>query len=396
MSLNVALVTATPPGFNPGMLFSQVVARSFLERHGLSRKTIFYRLVSMNQRLSHLEPSEQFACLARIDDGITYHLIESTDQLKDAIPFYWGDLLHMHQYLNSIRDLIRNGHVTPENLLLLKDAPDEVLSRAVSFGTTFLFHDAFDIIDNPFGAAFQRFIRGAKRVLPRDMVSLSQIAAMLPQAPMSLGLDATQLVCRMENWRDVFPEGTDTSIAVADVGLCYFARGNHTVENLKNAIALLSLNFAMPVRWLPWGDRLSFPHLGDYEGKLGLETLAGVMKPRLSALLEAVAKAAFVVTDTYHLAVIAWSLGTPALTLRGRHWEGDFNAVVDKRYIFHVQHGLQDFFHDEGAADKHQLDQIVRRFAEYDRIDKALAWYKKNVSARAQWCEQQLIQALKD
>ena len=107
-------------------------------------------------------------------------------------------------------------------------------------------------------------------------------------------------------------------------------------------------------------------------------------------------KAAFVVTDTYHLAVIAWSLGTPALTLRGRHWEGDFNAVVDKRYIFHVQHGLQDFFHDEGPADKHQLYQIVRRFADYDRIDKALAWYKKIVSARAQWCEQQLIQALKD
>lgn len=391
----VSVITATPPGFNPGMLASQVAARWFLRRHQLDGDATYFRLVPIADRLAHLDSGAQSACLQRIDDGIDYQVLLHPDQLTDTTPLYWGDLLHMRQYLDSIRGLLHASSSTPEDLLLLEHSSLDLVRRAVSFGTTLLYHSASDLTDNQFGPSLQRFLTNANLVMPRDIVSFAQLAAVVREGPVALGLDATQLFCGEADWRGAFPEGTDRSLARPDSLLCYFARGKHEVDDLREAIGLFSQGFGQQVHWLPWGDRLSFPHLGEYDGRLELQDLAGGRQPRLSALLEAVAAAKCVLTDTYHVAVIAWSLGTPAMVVCGDHWPGDYNAVIDKRYVFYVQHGLQEFFLNN-PRDHRALATAIQRGVELVADGKSLRWYRETVRQRVELVELQLAAAIRE
>src|SRR5437879_5625117 len=99
MEKGIALVTATPPSFNPGMSICQANARSFIRRKALSSKTRFLRLVHLDQRLAGIDDIKRSTILARADVGNSYELFESTDQLEGYVPLYWGDFLHMHLYL---------------------------------------------------------------------------------------------------------------------------------------------------------------------------------------------------------------------------------------------------------------------------------------------------------
>jgi hypothetical protein len=376
------------------MLASQIAARWFLRRHQLDGDATYFRLMPIADRLGHLDPVPRSACLQRIADGIDYQVLLHPHQLADTTPLYWGDLLHMRQYRDSIRGLLSTSTSAPDDLLLLKHSSLDLVRRAVSFGTTFLYHSASDLTDDEFGPQFRRFLTNARLVMPRDIVSLAQLAAVVPEGPVALGLDATQLFCGGADWRGAFPEGTDQSLTSPDALLCYFARGQHDVADLRQAIGLFSRGFGQPVHWLPWGDRLSFPHGGEYEGQLEVQDLAGGRQPSLSALLEAVAAAKCVLTDTYHVAVIAWSLGTPAMIVCGDHWPRDYNAVIDKRYVFCVQHGLQDFFLNH-ARDHRALATFIHRGAELVADGKSLRWYRESVRKRAELVELQLAAALR-
>jgi hypothetical protein len=391
----ISVITATPPGFNPGMLASQVAARWFLDRHGLGSNATFFRLVPLTDRLAGMDAAARSACLRRCEDGIDYRLLEHADQLHGTTPLYWGDLLHMRQYLDSIRGLQRAARCTPEELLLLRGAPEDLIRRAVSFGTTFLYHDATDLTADEYGPSFRHFLVNARLVMPRDIVSLAQLATVVPGAPLLPGLDATQLFCGMADWRGAFPEGTDTACADANGLLCHFARGRHDIADLKHAVAEFSQGFSLPVRWLPWGDSLSFPYLRHYEGQLGLEDATGGREPSLSAILETVAAAKCLLTDTYHVAVIAWSLGTPALLIRGNYWPNDFNAVVDKRYVFYVQHGLQELFLAT-AREHDELAVFIRRAVKVVSEGRVLEWYRSSVVLRAEACERRLAATLSE
>lgn len=390
----IALITATPNGFNPGMLASQLSARWFLERCGLQDRTTFLRLVSLEDRLGSESGSHDQVCLSRLADGIRYELLKHPNQLAGTTPLYWGDLLHMRQYMDALRRLPRGPAVAVERLLLLPDAPDDVARRAVSFGTTFLYHSAADLIDAEFGPAFARFAARARLIMPRDMVSAAAIGLLHPRASFPLGLDVTQLLCGRA-WREAFPDGIDRSLSRPNALLCHFARARHGIEDLNRVTQLFARMFAAPVYWLPWGDRRAFPHGSRYEGVLDVDTLqadAG-RAPSLSALLEGVAQARCIITDTYHLAVIAWTLGTPALMVRGQYWPGDYNAIVDKRHVFFMQHGLQDFFvanvHDAGS-----LAHALERACELVDQGEVLSAHVAMVAAKAEWCEQILLEVL--
>jgi hypothetical protein len=390
----ISVITATPPGFNPGMLASQIAARWFLDRHGFGDLATFYRLIPIQSRLAHLEEDTQTASLRRLEDGIDYNVLLNPAQLAESTPLYWGDLLHMRQYHDSIRGLLRNSGATPESLLLLQDSPPDLVNRAVSFGTTVLYHSASDLTADAFGQPFRRFIENANLVMPRDMSSLVQLQSLVPRASVHPGLDVTQLFVGGGDWRTAFPQGTDRSLAHAGSLLCYFARGKHDIADLNQAAGLFSRVFGLPVRWLPWGDQLSFPHLDRYAGQLNLADQSPPA-PSLSALLEALTAAKCVLTDTYHVAVIAWSLGTPAFMLRGDHWPGDFNAVVDKRYIFFLQHGLQDFFL-ANARDHGRLEAFMERGVRLVADGKSLQYYLATVGQRVEETERRLVAALKE
>ena len=92
---------------------------------------------------------------------------------------------------------------------------------------------------------------------------------------------------------------------------------------------------------------------------------------RLAPLLRSVAAANFVVTDTYHLAVVAWALGVPAIVLAGDYHQGeragkqvDLRVRHDKRKVLLAQDGLLDFFVEPALiADPTGRAAVVERLA---------------------------------
>ncbi len=184
-------------------------------------------------------------------------------------------------------------------------------------------------------------------------------------------------------------------------GLCFFARSNHDPKTLLSLIAQFTDRRKLHFSWLPWGDRLSFPLLPQFEDKSGLQSLFGEEAPSLSTLLWAVKNAELVITDTYHLSVIAWSLGTPAIMLTGGLDSAtrDVNAGhimsrADKRVIFYQQNSLGELLITQDIASDEEL--LVSKISHIDSLDLQSMTRTHVARARnlALLCEAQLKWAL--
>ncbi len=387
----IRVILATPPGFNPGMLVCDAVAKAWLSRNGLAERASFHRLVPMDRRASDMSAAE----LRRLDLGMSFQTLASLDQLEESIPVYWGDFLHMRQYHLALKQLFPDLGDRIDELLLLSGADRALRERAISFGTTLIFNSAADLMGS-YGQGLRKFAEGARRILVRDMASAAQLAALHPAGGPFLGLDAAQLLTLGGDLPDVGEPPT----RLPQPGSTLLFLGRSPVkDDLLTALARLKTRLGLDYRWLPWGDRRAFPRMLD--GLPGLAAEPDEPLASVAGLLEAVKRARLVVTDTYHLAVIAWSLGVPAITVvagvaRGERdvSSGSALAPVDKRLVFHQQHGLQAFLLDQRAlADADQTQARADNMAELIEGGVA-AWHQQQVRARASWCEGELAKAI--
>ena len=388
------VILATPPGFNPGMLVCDAMARAWVSRAGLAGAASFHRLFGSDPRHKGWSQANQ----ERSDLGIDFEPLESPEQLAEATPLYWGDFLHMRQYHLALKRLFpdRAGRIEP--LLLLSDSDAVVLERAISFGTTLVFNSAADLM-RPYGQSLERFVAGARRVLVRDMASAAQLAALHPAGGPYLGLDAAQLLTLADDLSEIVGDREAPGPPSPSSTAVLFLGRSPLNGDLFRALGRLKARLGLDYHWLPWGDRRAFPRMPD-----GLPELAAAPEqalPSLAGLLSAVSRARLVVTDTYHLAVISWSLGVPAVTLVSGVTPGKSDvscgsamAPLDKRLVFHQQHGLHAFLLDQRAmADPDHLDARIDNMVELIE-DGISAWHRRQVRARAGWCEGELVKAV--
>ena len=404
-SESIAVITAPPPGFNPGMLVSELAARAFCERNGLAEATTYFRVVSIDERMAHRDEDARRTALARCDVGMRFERLDGTDSLAGSRPLYWGDFLHMRQYLETIsRIRARSGRGgSAEEILLLAGAKPELVAKAVSLGTTLLFNTASDLVDPAYGPQLAAFARGARAILVRDVVSAGQLADLTERPQDSfLGIDAAQLVTLLSDWRELFGPATRLGLEDERFGVAFFARGDHRARTLATILRRLASGIGVAFRWLPWGDEAAFPQLASLQRKLRLAPIGGVAPP-LSTVIEAVARARVVVTDTYHLAVIAWAIGTPAVLVPGQPSSGErtvnaghWRARLDKRFVFYAQHGLLEFFLGDAIfADGARLEPALESIAAAIADGGITAWHRDAVRRRALWAEQRVLAALR-
>ena len=388
------MILATPPGFNPGMLVCDAMARAWVSRAGLAGSASFHRLFGCDPgRRGGAEAYREGG-----EPGIAFEPLESPEQLAGATPLYWGDFLHMRQYHLALERLFPEQADRIEPLLLLSDSGAAVLERAVSFGTTLVFNSAADLM-RPYGRSLERFVAGARRVLVRDMASAAQLAALHPAGGPYLGLDAAQLLTLEDDLSEVVGDGQAPEPPGPSGATLLFLGRSLQNDDLFRALGRLKARLGLDYHWLPWGDRRAFPRMPD-----GVPDLAAAPEQPLASLaglLHAVNRARLVVTDTYHLAVISWSLGVPAVTLvsgvapgRPDVSRGSAMAPLDKRLVFHQQHGLHAFLLDERAmADPDHVDARIDNMAELIE-DGITSWHLQQVRARARWCEAELVRAV--
>jgi hypothetical protein len=349
----LAIVLATPPGFNPGMAATELALSAFLSRHGLSSCAEYFRLQSVSERLAHLPAGERWRAEDLAETGLTFRPAHrQLDRIvsSEAVLF-WADFLHMAIYLRELEPLmaerlrslgVRDTARELRRVLLLDGADDATLARTVSFGTTLLFNTLHDENDTLYGSALRRFLRRARRVWVRDALSAARVAHLRGDYEVSaFGVDCALLLTRDDALRGAAALGIR---APADSGsvLTFFGREPGARWRFAGVAQKLADELQRPVRTLPWGDARAFPKSAGDEQTAGTATV--------HALLNEVANAALVVTDTYHLAVTAWNFGVPAVCGFTGHTltaddvsSGAAFGWRDKREIFYSQYDALDF-----------------------------------------------------
>lgn len=344
----LSVVLATPPGFNAGMAATELALVAFLRRHALRSNAQFYRLVPFADRLAHLPPGERRTVEQRAETGLAY--LPALDDggaiaASDAVLF-WADYLHMGIYLRELEAVVARDPARPlSDLLLLGGAGDATLRRAISFGTTLLFNTPRDEADPAYAEPLRRFLAGAKRVWVRDALSAARVAHLRGDYETGyLGVDCAQLLTRDDVLRNAAARRIGAP-AEPDAVLVFCGREPAARGALLGVAGELGTALGRPVRWLPWGDRDAFPAL---EGRP--PWVAGADALGVHELLNEVAHARLVVTDTYHLALLAWNLGVPAVAAFTGHTAGanDVSSGAefgwrDKREVFFSQYDALDF-----------------------------------------------------
>lgn len=370
--LPIAIVTATPPGINPGMLACEATALAFVKRASLTNACTFFRLHSLEERLASRQSSVRQAVLAACDLGIPWERLEDHRQLDGMVPLYWGDFLHMRRYHAALAGGYPDGLRTPRELLLLATSPEHVLRRTVTYGTSFLFNSTADVQDSDYGPAFTRFFSLIHHVQMRDAISAAVVTGLRSRSEVCFGIDPAQLLALQPFEADVVGSakrhGGDGRMAV------FLARARHDTAVLMDFLNRLGRATGTSPTWLPWGDRLSFPFLGEPPIAAITDVVDGP-RGRLAPLAEEVRQATVVVTDTYHLAVIAWALGVPAIVLAGvpdaREWSDKqlgLRVRHDKRKVLLAQDGLLDFYIEPAM-----LAALEDRAAVVERLAAAVA-----------------------
>ena len=346
----IAVVMATPPGFNPGMLLSEMAAVDFFRSRGLLPAVKFYRFIPLEKRLGHLAESVRERTLRRCDIGLSFHHLGTAASVNGSRLLFWGDYLHMWQYVRAVSGLLGPGRCV-EDLLLLASADPRTLSETVSCGTTLLFNSARDLADPAYGPLLARLALNCRLMLVRDMVSAAQLSMLTGRGLEDhLGIDAVQFLSARENWRESWPAGMETTPFEPGGGLLFLGRDRHRRREAAAVVGQLGSALGARFRWLPWGDASAFPLLAEIPA-LGARQARDDPYPSLGSLVASVASARIVVTDTYHLAVTAWTYGVPAVLLQGHYWPrerdvsaGSWLSRIDKRHAFYSQYGLMDFY----------------------------------------------------
>lgn len=242
----------------------------------------------------------------------------------------------------------------------MADVPDDVLARTCSFGTTLLFNSLEDETSASYGDALARFVTGSRGIWVRDVISAGKVAQLSGDFRSGFwGGDGAQLLSR-HGIAELYPECAQPQRCEA-VG--YFTgRSGAPTDTIARTAARLAGALDLQARWLPWGSRSAFPALAPDDAHVTLS---------FPHLLRQLLQCRMVVTDTYHLGVVAWALGIPAVMFfqpstpaprnvnsgRRHYWR-------DKREVFYSQYDILDFLvRPEEAADESALAARVTHIA---------------------------------
>lgn len=370
------------------MLLSELTANALLKRLVPEATVRFCRFIAFEGRLGGLEPARRAIVAKRCNVGLPFEHIDRPEQLESDLVLYWGDFLHMRQYVDAVSGLLPGGMDAARRLLLLNGMSNDFLSRTVSCSTTLLFNAASDMLDPQYGALLRRLALGTRLMLVREGISASLLADLVGRGRDEfLGIDATQFITLFDDWRGVFGQDRNVTSQPGHSGLAFFARGQHHPGRIGAVLATLSGELDLHFGWLPWGDQIAFPYVGK-TAELPLD-LADPEDAPLEQLIARVANAKVVVTDTYHLAVIGWSLGVPVIMIPGALWQidrdvnaGHWSARIDKRHTFYAQHNLLEFYLSTELISS-RLRESVTRIAGLVRSGAIAQAHRRFVRARA-------------
>ncbi|AOR36495.1 hypothetical protein BFF78_40405 [Streptomyces fodineus] len=362
----VAVITAPNIGYrNTGMLTVDLAFESLRRRTGAEFDTTWYTL----------HPPETVplrAAAQGTDFPFRFHaLTEHLDTLRDhdAVVF-WGDFLHARHYLaqDATNRLLDFGVAADRaaarallnRALLLADQPDDLLARTLGYGGTILHNTQSDYEDEQYGPLFARLMTRSHRVWMRDPLSAAKVAHLRGDRTTEyFGADAA-LLSRPGDL-DHLPTTRWSRDLPDDGAIGVFLGARTPIPAWLPAFCQgLSDRFGAPLEWLPWFDRDVPSQVAHIAPRPGDHTVGD--------LVRVLSRYRLVITDTYHLCVNAWGVGTPVLCVGGPEpaptTDDDYLTLSDlKKHVFHLAYDAADFYlttlPDTPEAHERRADRVV-------------------------------------
>jgi len=359
----ISVISAAPPGFNPGMESVDLGFDAFAERHGIAHLVRYYRLYRLREESAGASQSAK----------LRYDALPDMEQLlgESAAVVYWGDFFHMWQYQCAVARLLSargiatsfdDGLRRVRRAFLLECIPASSLAKVVSFGSTLLFNTLEDEQRPHYGLALKRFVRHSHALWFRDVYSGLKASHLSGDySDTHLCVDCATLLPVLRRTGDA----ASTSLGV------FFGRSHSNFDAMVAFAEDLARRLGLVVSWQPWGDQTAFPALRAAQQSPAVRALPNFTPDTppdgLQALTE-LTRHRCVVTDTYHMCVNAWAQGLPAVCIAQdtARLERSVNsgprvAAKDKRYTFFAMYDALDFL----LTDSELLDPELRS----ERID---------------------------
>lgn len=362
----LSVICAPPNGFNPGMTSVDIAVKDIAAELGAD--VTFWRMWDQSEWReplggSHLVDSDR---VYDVGSGMTYTLSRGRlDRVMDAdAVVFWGDFLHMEVYLRQTADVLarRMGCMsldaafdTATQHYLLRDWDVGSLGRVMTFGSTLSFNTAHAYASS-YGKQLARFIGGVRRAWFRDPYS----------ATVAQSFRSDDLTCKAPDAAFLLPSAPRGETS-GQLGV-FIGRSDLKPESVAAFGKGLAQELDLQPRWIPWGQepgfwpmdqrrrfRAAWPGLEHGTAHPSPSQIAQTVwgaalgrsndriQPTISELFDLIASCSVILTDTYHLAVNAWRLGTPAICLTdGDHQAWNVNAGEpgnprDKRYDLYSQ-----------------------------------------------------------
>lgn len=384
----IAVVAAPNAGYvNPGMLTVDLAAAAVIKRAAPHCTISWYTL----------HPPDEFDPIASYVDQaalpFTWQpLVEHFDEVcRHDVIVLWGDFLQAKHYFieDAVSRMIRtNGRLSPPEALellyrclLFSEASLEVIKKIVIFGSTILFNRQRDYSEDRYGEYVLRLFRHCAGAWQREPVSAAKVQQMRGSDGTScLGTDSAfllrddDLAClATTTWIDRPPFSNR-------VGLFVGVR-TRPPRGLAGFLRRLTARLGLQLEWLPWFPvhewlRTAVPwyawlHPGIAAYLLRSRyTIDRLMTrgPHYSTgdLLSALRSYRFVVTDTYHLCVNAWRVGTPAICLGDPAATPQHQCLNDhKKRVLYDMYDATDFYLDTASirhagARRRAVDRVAR------------------------------------
>jgi hypothetical protein len=323
--MKIAALCAAPND-NTGMMFVDRALYYYLEEKKILEFTTFFCF--------------EFNAVNNV--GFKYEALTKDINLNDFdVIIIWGDFTVSKHFLDMTSPKIskksKEFDYDLKRKILLSDFTDEELKKVIVFGQCIFVDDRSSLKNEQYITGIKRLLRESQLFKVRDPFSSHRAKILGNKNRDFLGVDSALLNCHID--RQLIKELRLSKRAnESDTIGVFFARSKKILRKKKSLGIYLKFKFKnVQLKWIPWlknkQDSKKFFYITIDSNPI---TDIDYIKEILSCKL--------IITDTYHLSLMAWSLGVPCICY-GNAAENFKSTVHDKKKeVFYTSNYLNDFY----------------------------------------------------
>ncbi len=341
LSPRIAALCATPRYMNTGMRCVDQSLHELLKSLNLLRNTEFFCF-----DLPDYSKADR--------NTVSYKSIyEMKPYTEYEIVLLWGDFIVTKKWIDRICKIMSAGKKVPkadvrklvEDRVLLKGCTDDIFKKTIVFGQSLMVDDGSIFDDSKYFQLFRNLLQKVKLARFRDPLSAYR-AGIISGKPVGefMGIDAALLLEsfneKIKYLKGEYPVIRENT-GMESIGIFFGRTKKAKLTKLLIGMSLRWTHTRYELRWIPWlRERENPGYLLRKVFRLSISNRPSSIDEFIQELRASI----FIVTDTYHMSLMAWSCGIPSVCI-GNGLQ-NFSKTIDdkKKELFYSQNYLTEFY----------------------------------------------------